>query len=50
MILYPDTFAHRASTLQDIEKCQDTEIDTLNCCIPKWELVFYSIESFNEYV
>lgn len=31
--LVPDTFAHRASTLQDIEKRQKTEIDTLNGCI-----------------
>ena len=29
----PDTFAHRSSTLQDIEKRQRTEIDTLNGCI-----------------
>ncbi len=31
--LIPDTFAHRASTLQDIEKRKKTEIDTLNGCI-----------------
>ena len=31
----PDTFAHRASTLQDIEKRQKTEIDTLNGCIQR---------------
>ena len=31
--LIPDTFAHRSSTLQDIEKHQKTEIDTLNGCI-----------------
>ena len=31
--LVPDTFAHRASTLQDIEKRQKTEIDTLNGCV-----------------
>ena len=31
--LIPDTFAHRASTLQDIEKGHMTEIDTLNGCI-----------------
>ncbi len=31
--LIPDTFAHRSSTLQDIEKRQKTEIDTLNGCI-----------------
>ena len=31
--LIPDTFAHRASTLQDIEKGHLTEIDTLNGCI-----------------
>lgn len=31
--LVPDTFAHRSSTLQDIEKRQKTEIDTLNGCI-----------------
>ncbi len=31
--LVPDTFVHRASTLQDIEKGQLTEIDTLNGCI-----------------
>ena len=29
----PDTFEHRASTLQDIEKHHKTEIDTLNGCI-----------------
>lgn len=33
--LVPDTFAHRASTLQDIEKHQYTEIDTLNGCIQR---------------
>ena len=33
--LVPDTFAHRASTLQDIEKRQKTEIDTLNGCIQR---------------
>ena len=33
--LVPDTFAHRASTLQDIEKHQKTEIDTLNGCIQR---------------
>ena len=31
--MVPDTFAHRSSTLQDIEKRQRTEIDTLNGCI-----------------
>jgi len=31
--LIPDTYAHRSSTLQDIEKKQKTEIDTLNGCI-----------------
>ena len=31
--LVPDTFAHRSSTLQDIEKRHRTEIDTLNGCI-----------------
>ncbi len=31
--LVPDTYAHRSSTLQDIEKKQKTEIDTLNGCI-----------------
>lgn len=31
--LIPDTFAHRSSTLQDIEKRQKTEIETLNGCI-----------------
>lgn len=31
--LIPDTYNHRASTLQDIEKKQKTEIDTLNGCI-----------------
>lgn len=31
--LVPDTFAHRSSTLQDIEKGQRTEISTLNGCI-----------------
>ena len=31
--LVPDTFAHRSSTLQDIEKRRKTEIDTLNGCI-----------------
>ncbi len=31
--LIPDTYYHRASTLQDIEKKQKTEIDTLNGCI-----------------
>ena len=33
--LVPDTFAHRASTLQDIEKHQKTEINTLNGCIQR---------------
>jgi 2-dehydropantoate 2-reductase len=33
--LVPDTFAHRASTLQDIEKRNKTEIDTLNGCIQR---------------
>lgn len=33
--LIPDTYNHRASTLQDIEKKQKTEIDTLNGCIVK---------------
>lgn len=33
--LLPDTYAHRASTLQDIEKRQKTEIDTLNGCIQR---------------
>ena len=33
--LVPDTFAHRASTLQDIEKRQKTEINTLNGCIQR---------------
>ena len=31
--LLPDTFAHRSSTLQDIEKGHQTEISTLNGCI-----------------
>lgn len=31
--LIPDTYNHRASTLQDIEKKQKTEIDTLNGCV-----------------
>ena len=31
--LITDTFAHRSSKLQDIEKHQKTEIDTLNGCI-----------------
>lgn len=31
--LVPDTYKHRSSTLQDIEKKQKTEIDTLNGCI-----------------
>ena len=31
--LVPDTFAHRSSTLQDIENRRKTEIDTLNGCI-----------------
>lgn len=31
--LVPDTYHHRSSTLQDIEKKQKTEIDTLNGCI-----------------
>ncbi|SNU09283.1 ketopantoate reductase [Lachnospiraceae bacterium] len=31
--LVPDTFAHRSSTLQDIEKGNLTEIGTLNGCI-----------------
>ena len=31
--LVPDTAAHRASTLQDIEKRQKTEINTLNGCV-----------------
>lgn len=33
--LVPDTFAHRASTLQDIEKRQKTEIATLNGIVTK---------------
>ena len=33
--LVPDTFAHRASTLQDIEKHKKTEIDTLNGCVQR---------------
>ena len=33
--LVPDTFAHRASTLQDIEKRQKTEINTLNGCVQR---------------
>lgn len=33
--LIPDTYNHRASTLQDIEKKQKTEVDTLNGCIVK---------------
>jgi 2-dehydropantoate 2-reductase len=33
--LVPDTFAHRSSTLQDIEARRKTEIDTLNGCIPR---------------
>ena len=33
--LVPDTFAHRASTLQDIEKHQKTEINTLNGCVQR---------------
>lgn len=33
--LVPDTYAHRASTLQDIEKRQKTEIDTLNGCVQR---------------
>ena len=31
--LVPDTYKHRSSTLQDIEKKQKTEIDTLTGCI-----------------
>ncbi len=31
--LVPDTYAHRSSTLQDIEKRRKTEISTLNGCI-----------------
>ncbi len=31
--LIPDTYDHRSSTLQDIEKKQKTEIDSLNGCI-----------------
>ena len=31
--LVPDTYAHRSSTLQDMEKGIPTEIDTLNGCI-----------------
>lgn len=31
--LIPDTYEHRSSTLQDIEKKQKTEIHTLNGCI-----------------
>lgn len=31
--LVPDTYAHRSSTLQDIEKRRKTEIHTLNGCI-----------------
>ncbi|MCD8231175.1 MAG: 2-dehydropantoate 2-reductase [Clostridiales bacterium] len=31
--LVPDTYAHRSSTLQDMEKKQKTEINTLNGCI-----------------
>lgn len=33
--LVPDTFAHRSSTLQDIENRRRTEIDTLNGCIQR---------------
>ena len=33
--LVPDTFAHHAPTLQDIGKRQKTDIDTLNCCVPR---------------
>ena len=33
--LVPDTFSHRASTLQDIERHRKTEIDTLNGCIQR---------------
>lgn len=33
--LVPDTVAHRASTLQDIEKHQKTEINTLNGCVQR---------------
>ena len=33
--LVPDTAAHRASTLQDIEKRQKTEINTLNGCVQR---------------
>ena len=31
--MVPDTFNHRSSTLQDIEKGRKTEIDTLNGCV-----------------
>lgn len=31
----PDTFAHHAPILQDIGKRQKTDIDTLNCCVPR---------------
>lgn len=31
--LIPDTYDHRSSTLQDIQKKQKTEIDTLNGCV-----------------
>lgn len=31
--LVPDTYRHRSSTLQDIEKKQKTEINTLNGCV-----------------
>ena len=31
--LVPDTYAHRSSTLQDMEKKKKTEIDTLNGCV-----------------
>ena len=31
--LVPDTYEHRSSTLQDLEKGHKTEIDTLNGCI-----------------
>lgn len=31
--LVPDTYAHRSSTLQDMEKGIPTEIDTLNGCV-----------------
>lgn len=57
--LIPDTYKHRSSTLQDIEKGQKTEIDTLNGCIieiaekngvdvPAHKMIYRLIKSIEE--